>query len=267
MGNVPCIDFDIDAAHMFTDTAGLAIALACLGLFGLAAHAAAQRTKEIGIRKVLGASVPNLVGLLTRDVVVLVTVAGLQSSSELPEDLAGQRVAVAQGSTAERFLTAEPPEAKFGQLPASDLSSYSSAVQVLTAQIRTVTGLPDHYLGVTSNQPPSADALRATEAGLTARAEAVQASFGRSWETVARLIHAVKNGSDPYATRARVQWADPATRSVAADADATVKLYQSGLLPAGYALARLGYSEDDIAQIDRARRAEALDRIVTGGGA
>lgn len=166
----------------------------------------------------------------------------------------------------ERFLTAEPPEAKFGQLPASDLSSYSSAVQVLTAQIRTVTGLPDHYLGVTSNQPPSADALRATEAGLTARAEAVQASFGRSWEQVARLIHAVKHGSDPHATRARVQWADPATRSVAADADATVKLYQSGLLPADYALARLGYSDDEVKAIRAARRTEALDNLVLSGG-
>jgi len=61
--------------RLFGALAGLAIALACLGLFGLAAHAAAQRTKEIGIRKVLGASVPSLVGLLTRDVVALVAVA------------------------------------------------------------------------------------------------------------------------------------------------------------------------------------------------
>jgi putative ABC transport system permease protein len=61
--------------RLFGALAGLAIALACLGLFGLAAHAAAQRTKEIGIRKVLGASVLSLVGLLTRDVVALVAVA------------------------------------------------------------------------------------------------------------------------------------------------------------------------------------------------
>ena len=55
--------------------AGLAIVVACLGLFGLAAFTAQQRRKEIGVRKVLGASVPGLVGLLTKDVVVLVVVA------------------------------------------------------------------------------------------------------------------------------------------------------------------------------------------------
>jgi putative ABC transport system permease protein len=45
----------------------LAIFLACLGLFGLTAYTAEQRTHEIGIRKVLGASIPGLVSLLTRD--------------------------------------------------------------------------------------------------------------------------------------------------------------------------------------------------------
>jgi putative ABC transport system permease protein len=55
----------------------LAICIACLGLFGLAAYAAEQRTKEIGIRKVLGATVTGIVGLLSRDFLVLVLVAAL----------------------------------------------------------------------------------------------------------------------------------------------------------------------------------------------
>ena len=54
---------------------GLAIFIACLGLFGLASFTAERRTKEIGIRKVLGASVSGLVGLLGREFVVLVLVA------------------------------------------------------------------------------------------------------------------------------------------------------------------------------------------------
>ncbi len=55
----------------------LAIAIACIGAFGLAVFAAEQRRKEIGIRKVLGASVPGLVSLLSRDFLKLVFLAFL----------------------------------------------------------------------------------------------------------------------------------------------------------------------------------------------
>lgn len=53
----------------------IAILIACLGLFGLAAFVAEQRTKEIGIRKVLGASVKGIVGLLSKDFIKLVFIA------------------------------------------------------------------------------------------------------------------------------------------------------------------------------------------------
>jgi ABC-type antimicrobial peptide transport system permease subunit len=55
--------------------AGLAIFISCLGLFGLAAYIAEQRTKEIGVRKVLGATVSQLWFLLSKDFVVLVLVS------------------------------------------------------------------------------------------------------------------------------------------------------------------------------------------------
>jgi len=55
--------------------AALAIFISCLGLFGLASFVAEQRTKEIGIRKVLGASVTNLWKMLSKDFVVLVIVS------------------------------------------------------------------------------------------------------------------------------------------------------------------------------------------------
>ncbi len=55
--------------------AGLAILISCLGLFGLATHMARQRTKEIGVRKVLGASVSSITGLLARDFIKLVVIA------------------------------------------------------------------------------------------------------------------------------------------------------------------------------------------------
>ena len=58
----------------------LAIFISCLGLFGLAAHAAQRRTKEIGVRKVLGASVSNITGLLAKDFLLLVVIAILIAS-------------------------------------------------------------------------------------------------------------------------------------------------------------------------------------------
>jgi len=55
--------------------AGLTIFVACLGLFGLATFMAEQRTKEIGVRKVLGASVTSIVALLSKDFLKLVAIA------------------------------------------------------------------------------------------------------------------------------------------------------------------------------------------------
>ncbi len=61
--------------QLFNFFAGLAILISCLGLFGLAAFTAETRTEEIGIRKVLGASVASIVALLSKDFLKLVVVA------------------------------------------------------------------------------------------------------------------------------------------------------------------------------------------------
>ncbi len=63
--------------QIFGIFAGLAIFIGCLGLFGLASFTAERRTKEIGIRKILGASVPKIVGLLVREFLILIGIANL----------------------------------------------------------------------------------------------------------------------------------------------------------------------------------------------
>jgi len=82
------MDQDFDATYrteqrvgtLFISFSTLAIVIACLGLFGLAAYAAEQRTKEIGIRKVLGASVSGIVGMLSKDFIKLVLISILIAS-------------------------------------------------------------------------------------------------------------------------------------------------------------------------------------------
>ena len=66
--------------HVFALFAGFAIFIACHGLLGLALFTTAQRTKEIGVRKVLGASVSNIVFLLSKDFIQLITISFLIAS-------------------------------------------------------------------------------------------------------------------------------------------------------------------------------------------
>jgi len=63
--------------NIFIVFAILAILIACLGLFGLVTYAAEQRTKEIGIRKVLGASIPGIVTMIAKDFLKLVFIASV----------------------------------------------------------------------------------------------------------------------------------------------------------------------------------------------
>jgi putative ABC transport system permease protein len=63
--------------RVFMTFSALAILIACLGLFGLASFTAKQRTKEIGVRKVLGATIASIIALLSQDFVKLVAIAFL----------------------------------------------------------------------------------------------------------------------------------------------------------------------------------------------
>ena len=64
---------------IFSSFTFLAVLIACLGLFGMSAYAAEQRTKEIGVRKVLGSSSSQIVYLLSREVMVHLAAAAVIS--------------------------------------------------------------------------------------------------------------------------------------------------------------------------------------------
>jgi len=68
---------DKQMSTIFRYAAGLAIIIACIGLFALVSFTSERRTKEIGIRKVLGASVPGIVKLLSKEFIILVTISNV----------------------------------------------------------------------------------------------------------------------------------------------------------------------------------------------
>lgn len=158
---------------------------------------------------------------------------------------------------ASRTWISENPEAKFGQLDAADLKGFTDAVNVIVQQVLAVTALSPSYLGVLTNQPPSADALRASESSLIARVEQKQKMFGKAWEKTMRLAIAVETGRDPRTVDAKPVWRPADQSSDAQAADAVTKLFQVGLLPASYALRKLGYTDEEIDAI----RADTSDDV------
>jgi putative ABC transport system permease protein len=68
---------DTQVSRMVSIMAGLAILISCLGLFGLVSFSTEKRTKEIGIRKILGASIKDVVFLLSKHFIALVLIANL----------------------------------------------------------------------------------------------------------------------------------------------------------------------------------------------
>ncbi|MFE2912828.1 phage portal protein [Kitasatospora indigofera] len=143
-----------------------------------------------------------------------------------------------------RFLALGDKDAKVTQFNAADLRNFTEVINQYARLVSSVTGLPPHYLGFTSDNPASADAIRSSEARLIKRAERRARSFGGSWEQVMRLAMLI-DGRDPgAAVRLETVWRDPSTPTLAARADAVVKLYQAGILPLEAAWEQMGYTPE-----------------------
>lgn len=173
-------------------------------------------------------------------------------------DASGQPLS-ALSSLAGRLWATEDPNAKFGQFPEAHLSNFHDTINVLARLVAAITGLPPAFLGLATDQPPSADAIRASEARLVKRAERRQRSFGEAWERVMRLVLLVRDGDvDPRTRSLETVWRDPATPTFAQKADAVTKLHASGLLPTEQAWEDMGYSA-----VQRARMQKMQDDALT----
>ncbi|EPD94600.1 hypothetical protein HMPREF1486_03153 [Streptomyces sp. HPH0547] len=155
-----------------------------------------------------------------------------------------------------------------GQFAAHDPQTYTKIIDLYARIMATQLGLPPHYLGYTTDNPASADAIRSSEAQLVKRAERRCRRFGGAWADVMRLALWVRDGVPPERSR-RIEcvWRDPATPTVAQQTDAAVKLVQAGILPADgeVVLEMAGLSEEQrqrvVAERRRAQGTGLLERL------
>ena len=140
-----------------------------------------------------------------------------------------------------------------GEFKANSPAPYLEQVRGLSLLLAAEAGLPASYLGFSTENPASADAIRAGENRLVKRAQRRQAGFDRGWLEVARLALLVRDGEVPAGFDSTVtsRWVDPATPTKAATADAGQKVVASvpWLAETDVGLELLGL---DPAQIERA---------------
>lgn len=163
-----------------------------------------------------------------------------------------------------------PPDVK--QFPAASPSPYIDQVKGYATLLAAEAGIPPTYLGFQTDNPASADAIRAGEARLVKRAERRQASFGRAWHEVGRLALLIRDGvvPDDYATRVSERWRDAATPTRAAQADEAAKLIGAGVLPPDSQVTydRVGLNPDEQKKVavDK-KRQQALNLAANLGAA
>lgn len=176
-------------------------------------------------------------------------------------DEVGNPISVWKTVTGRIFAT-EQDNAKIGQLDASDLANFHNTLRALAQLVASLCGLPPHYLGFATDNPASAEGIKSSEARLVKRCERKQGQFDVGWEEVVRIAMRILTGRwDPDLNRMETSWRDPSTPTVAQTADATVKLYQAGLIPLPFARRKLRYNDAEISQM------EAMDAAAAAGQA
>lgn len=159
-----------------------------------------------------------------------------------------------------------------GQFPATSPQPFIEQIKLYAQLLAAQAGMPAAYLGFVTDNPASADAIRAGEARLVKRAERRQAAFGQAWAQVARLAILLRDGEiPPEADAVRSRWRDAATPTRAASADEAAKLVGSGILPADSQVTydRIGLTpgEQDRVQSEARRKlARETTRLLLSAG-
>src|SRR5690554_8015885 len=127
-----------------------------------------------------------------------------------------------------RIIAVEDSDAHATQFTAAELRNFTEVLQELAKQAASYTGLPPQYLSFNSDNPASAEAIRASETRLVTKCERKARMFGNAWERVMRLAMPVTDGSIPTAAYGMdAPWRAPATPTSAAKPAAAAKRYNN----------------------------------------
>ncbi|MFE0021916.1 phage portal protein [Amycolatopsis sp. NPDC059021] len=184
-------------------------------------------------------------------------VLGLDESDFTDSD--GKKVSVWQTIAGKIWSTSKNKRddgVEIGQFNEADLTNFHNTLRALAVQVSTVSGLALHHLGYSSDNPASADGIRAAEARHVKRAERRIRGFETAWERIMRLVLLVRDGSIPENARwMECVWSDAATPTFAQKSDAVVKLYQADrLVPRRMARRTLNFTQAQIADMEREDR-------------
>lgn len=149
--------------------------------------------------------------------------------------------------------------ANIGQLTAADLKNFETALTIYGRQASTVTGFPARYFGLSTTNPPSADAIRADEAQLVRSVEDQNDEIGMTIGWAGALAYEFATGTEVTGNLVRADFFDPATPTVAQREDALSKRRAAGVLSIQGYMDELGWSE--------ARKAKELQYLAAEAAA
>jgi hypothetical protein len=171
-------------------------------------------------------SIQDRINQTTFDLLVAQTYGSFKvrtiSGMAAPVDENGEPLSTIEVSI-KRFLMAEDPDTRFGQLDETDLSGYLESLDLTVRHLAAISQTPPHaLLGQMANL--SAEALVAAEAGLTRKTDERRLVFGQAWEAVLQLGAAILG--EPEELGGQVIWRDAEARSLSQTVDALGKAAQ-----------------------------------------
>lgn len=162
------------------------------------------------------------------------------------EDQDGNKMTALQAQLG-RLLALSDPTSKIFEFKAADLANFHDSINQLAQLVASIAGLPPDYMGLKTDNPPSAEARRAGEVRLVKRAERRMVPFGGAYEDTQRLVRRMQTGEwDPAMARLETIWRDAATPTRAQSADAAVKLHAERIISTRQAQEDNGYTDGQI---------------------